>query len=65
MFNLIYAHLLAKTEHSQECDDVCAGDCSTRQLLEELDAPLMPWEIAAAEQARLRRRELMRGNIPA
>lgn len=65
MFNLIYAHLLNKTEHSQECEEVCAGDCSTQRLLEELGAPLMPWEIEEAEKARIRRRELMRGNIPA
>lgn len=65
MFNLIYAHLLAKTAHTPECEEVCADDCSTRRLLDELDAPLMPWEIEEAERLRWRRKQLMRGNIPA
>jgi len=69
-FNLIYTHLLNKTEHTYECDDsgrglVCADGCTTRRFLDHLEEPLMPWEIAEESRLRMRRMELMRGNIPA
>lgn len=65
MFNLIYAHLLNMSEHTPECEEVCSDDCRTRRFLDELYAPLMPWEIEEAERERRRRKELMRGIIPA
>lgn len=69
--NLIYIHLLNKRRHSEECalDEmrglICADDCEVRAFLDELEAPLLPSEIAEEERIRQRRKELMRGNIPA
>lgn len=46
MLNLIYIHLLNKTEHSTDCAEVpkiglvCADDCRTRQFLAWLKEPL-------------------------
>lgn len=44
---------------------VCADDCRTRSFLDSLEEPLMPWEIEEEERLRQRRKDLMRGIIPA
>lgn len=69
MFNLIYIHLLNKTEHSADCKEkpglglVCADDCRTRKYLDWLDEPFTAKEIAEADRVRERRKALMRGEI--
>lgn len=71
MFNLIFTHLLNKTEHTHECEErpgrglVCAAECSTRRFLDHLEEPLMAWEIEEESQFQQRRAQLLRGNIPA
>jgi len=68
LFNLIYTHLLYKTEHS-DCKErpgiglVCAEDCRTRKFLDWLDEPITAKEIAEAERLRERRKAFMRGEI--
>lgn len=44
---------------------ICVDECQIRQFLDELEAPLLPSEIAEDARIRQRRKELMRGNIPA
>jgi hypothetical protein len=66
----VYAHLLAKTEHSSDCQEgtvglVCAADCSTQRFLDWLEEPLMAWEVEEDKRLRQRRKDLMRGIIPA
>jgi len=71
VFNLIYTHLLNKTEHTPDCAEqpgrglVCADGCSTARFLDHLEEPFMPWEIEEESRLRERQMELMRGNIPA
>lgn len=71
MFNLIFAHLLGKTEHHPDCKfdavrgPLCAGDCSTARLLDVLDEPLMPWEIEQERHLELKLMQLQQGDIPA
>jgi hypothetical protein len=71
VFNLVYAHLLNRTEHSADCKErpglglVCANDCTTQRFLDQLDAPLMAWEVAEDNRLRERHEALMRGEIPA
>lgn len=64
MFNLIYAHLLGKTEHGADCEDrSCASGCTTQRFLDLLEEPFMPWEIEEESRFRERRRALERGVI--
>jgi L-alanine-DL-glutamate epimerase-like enolase superfamily enzyme len=44
---------------------VCAEECTTRRFLDWLEEPLMAWEIEEDKRLRQRRRDLMRGVIPA
>lgn len=44
---------------------ICVDGCEVRLFLDELEAPWLPAEIAEEERIRQRRKELMRGNIPA
>lgn len=71
VFNLVYVHLLNKTDHTRECVErpgrglVCADECQTAEFLDKLDSPLFPWEIREAERLRERRAAFLRGDIPA
>lgn len=71
VFNLVYMHLLNKTAHAEKCVDrpgrglVCASDCQTASFIDELAAPLFPWEIREDERLRRRREAFLRGDIPA
>lgn len=66
MFNLLYAHLLNRTEHHPDCTgNGCVSDCSTQRFLDQLEEPLMPWEIEAEERLTQRRMQLLQGDIPA
>ena len=61
VFNLIFVHLLNKTEHSGDCAVVpkvglvCADDCRTRQFLAWLDEPRNEYE-ARKDRAKLERK---------
>jgi L-alanine-DL-glutamate epimerase-like enolase superfamily enzyme len=44
---------------------VCAADCSTQRFLDWLEEPLMAWEVEEDKRLRQRRKDLMRGIIPA
>lgn len=67
-FNLIYAHLLSQTAHT-DCKEkpglglVCAEDCGTRQFLAWLEEPLTSWEIEEEERRKKRWAALRRGEI--
>lgn len=67
MFNLIYIHLLKKTEHSTDCAEVpgiglrCAEDCRTRQFLAWLREPLNEHE-ARKDRAKVERQLNARWN---
>lgn len=66
VFNVIFTHLLNKTEHHPDCTvSECSPDCSTQRFLNELEEPFMPWEIEEEERQERRRMQLLRGDVPA
>jgi len=68
MGNLVYVHLLGRTEHAEGCvfdrPRGCTNDCTHRQLHEWLDGPLLPAERRAAVRVEQRGAVLLAGDIP-
>jgi hypothetical protein len=70
VFNIVFVHLLNKTEHSPDCTVrpglglVCDDKCQTAEFLERLDGPLFPWEVREAQRLHERRAAFLRGEIP-
>jgi hypothetical protein len=54
--------------HGEGCDrseNTCSGRCDWARFHDELEAPLLPWEIREEQVARERLKVLMSGEIPA
>jgi hypothetical protein len=44
--NLVYVTLRSRCQHGQDCtEDQCGPKCGLYRFDEQMDAPLLPWEL--------------------